>query len=161
MKFLAADNVPASPTPDDEFLDDGFLDDALASALRLRDSGDRDGAREALRVLSGDFPENRVRQEAWFELLQLQGKEALTSANDHVATEVARSFDAFRVRYPHRNDILELRARVWVHVARLGVVESCAGARQRVYEWRDAETSEVRRGEATVLRGTLDRICGD
>ena len=36
-----------------------------------------------------------------------------------------------------------------------------AGARQRIYDWREAEGSERRQGEATVLRGTLDGICGD
>lgn len=146
---------PAADSPSPE---DRFLDDALAHA---RNSTDDRAAREALRVLSGDFPENRIRETAWFELLQREGPSALASDDSETVIDVARSCDAFRLRYPHRHDILELRARVWVHVARLGVERSCAGARQRVYEWRDQETSDLRKGEATVLRGALDRICGD
>jgi len=110
---------------------------ALHRANLLVSQGRRDEARTGLVLLTGDFPGNAVRAEAWSALLDLDADAALRSREPATILTTALSLDAFLERYPQHGSAESIRERqvlVWARLATLDATY-CPVARERIMTW--------------------------
>jgi hypothetical protein len=137
---------------------------ALAVARAERAAGRRETAREGFVLLTGDFPGNDVREEAWFELLDLDLEDALAGTDPGLMLPVARDLDRFRVTFPHGErdlQVLGRSAQAWTRLAQLEPrADHCVPARARLAEYRAALDEDAAYTPPYVeLVQTLSRIC--
>lgn len=157
----AAEVASEAPTGDESL---SATARALAVARAERAAGRRETAREGFVLLTGDFPENDVREEAWFELLDLDLEDALAGSDPGLVLPVARDLDRFRVTFPHGERDLEAlgrSAQAWTRLAELEPgAGHCGPARARLAEYRAAldEDAAYTPPFAELVR-TLSRIC--
>ena len=114
------------------------LRDVFAQAEALISQGLTEDAREGLVLLTGNFPGNDVREEAWNALLRLDAETALGTRQPRVIVPIALSMDAFLESYSgsrHAESIRDRQVRVWAHLAKIEPETYCGAALERAAAW--------------------------
>ncbi len=132
-------------------------EDPLRAALEWLRAEPRDPAAvdEGLRLLAGDFDGNPVREDAWAMLLARRSAGAPADDADTLH-RLASSYEAFRIAYPDRADVLGGRARNAVRWATLEP-GACGYARSAVSEWAGAFPGD---DAARALEDARRALCG-
>jgi hypothetical protein len=138
---------------------------ALARAMEDRRVGRREAARAGLLLLTGDFPENRVRDTAWFLLLEMDLEEALDSGDIVRLDRVSEDLERWLVTFPdgaRRADALGQLARARIRLAKLDPLDParCVAARRAFADWeREAGPSDLDSTAGATLRTALESFC--
>jgi len=132
--------------------------DALRAAHEARGAGQRERALEGYRLLSGDFPGNTVREEAWYSWIELRTEDVRAGSDLGPALEAGASLDAFRLEYPdsrYSRGVLASRVFVWARLVQLDP-GYCDEAQERVLDWQTGiETAplDVMRAVSVIADG--------
>jgi hypothetical protein len=109
-------------------------------AQERREEGDREGAIRALTLLL-DNEHGRIREQAWADLISLEGEKAIEEGEVSEIARVASASDAFLREYPSsrfRLGVIKRRVRLWADAAAEKPDAYCEPARAAEAEWQSA-----------------------
>jgi hypothetical protein len=109
-------------------------------AQERREEGDREGAIRALTLLL-DNEHGRIREQAWADLISLEGEKAIEEGEVSEIARVASASDAFLREYPcsrFRLGVIKRRVLLWAEAAEEKPDAYCEPARAAEAEWQSA-----------------------
>jgi len=122
----------------DEALSLALAREVYLFAQERRREGDTEGAITALSLLL-DNEHGRIREQAWADLISLEGENALEGSDVVEIARVGSAADAFLREYPSsrfRLGVIKRRIRLWARAVELDAESYCEPARAAEAEWQ-------------------------